>query len=290
MEKVSEISGEGNYIDYGARIRDVRIGPWLSVDPFYKKFPSQSAYNYVANNPLVFLDIDGNEKDQRIIVRTENGDKVIVTKVIDKDEVKMSIQHTSNGDALYSMNIHEDLILDVRKGKEGVYSESKLSIRNSGFSALADQWQDMTGGHEAGEIKEFGFVNTGGSVGSDWVLGLSSAKNKENLDLSVLLSSAGKYGPESKGIFNKFEEVMSSLKIQKSNLGEVLGALANTIQRQYDVLERGKEIGEVGKKISDNKPKDTVCLAGCGGKYHGVSPNKIRNNKNDSIGTVTEIK
>ncbi|MDP3929474.1 MAG: RHS repeat-associated core domain-containing protein [Bacteroidota bacterium] len=59
MEKVSEISGEGNLIDYGARIRDARIGPWLSVDPLQANYPSLSPYNYVANNPIYLIDPDG---------------------------------------------------------------------------------------------------------------------------------------------------------------------------------------------------------------------------------------
>jgi RHS repeat-associated protein len=58
-EKDNEIYGEGNAIDFGARIIDTRIGRWLSVDPKSAKLPYLTPYNYVANNPIRFTDPDG---------------------------------------------------------------------------------------------------------------------------------------------------------------------------------------------------------------------------------------
>lgn len=56
---MDEISGEGNDIDFGARIYDCRLGRWMSLDPLMIKYPSFSPYNYVLNNPLIFRDGDG---------------------------------------------------------------------------------------------------------------------------------------------------------------------------------------------------------------------------------------
>ena len=39
--------------------RDARIGRWLQVDPLGEKYPSQSPYNFVLNNPLRFVDVFG---------------------------------------------------------------------------------------------------------------------------------------------------------------------------------------------------------------------------------------
>lgn len=45
---------------YGARYYDPHSGPgWLSVDPLAEKFPDQSPYSFVFNNPLRFVDPDG---------------------------------------------------------------------------------------------------------------------------------------------------------------------------------------------------------------------------------------
>ncbi len=60
-EKMDEISGDGNSVDFGARILDTRLGRWMSLDPLQDKYPALSAYNYVANNPIKFIDPDGKE-------------------------------------------------------------------------------------------------------------------------------------------------------------------------------------------------------------------------------------
>ena len=46
---------------FGARYYDASIGRWLSLDPLAGKYQSLSPYNYVANNPLLFVDYDGND-------------------------------------------------------------------------------------------------------------------------------------------------------------------------------------------------------------------------------------
>jgi RHS repeat-associated protein len=57
----NEVKGEGNQIDYGARIYDPRLGRFLSVDPLQKKFPELTPYQFASNSPIANVDLDGKE-------------------------------------------------------------------------------------------------------------------------------------------------------------------------------------------------------------------------------------
>ena len=61
-EKSDEINGSGVDYVYGERIYNSRIVLWLSIDRKTSKFPFESPYTYVSNNPLIHIDPDGEEK------------------------------------------------------------------------------------------------------------------------------------------------------------------------------------------------------------------------------------
>jgi len=58
-ENDNEVKGEGNAIDFGARLYDARVGRWMSVDPKAQLMPAWSPYSFCFNQPLVFVDPDG---------------------------------------------------------------------------------------------------------------------------------------------------------------------------------------------------------------------------------------
>jgi RHS repeat-associated protein len=60
MEKDDEVKGGGNSYDFGARMYDGRVGRFLSLDRFADKNPCFSPYLISDNNPVVFVDSDGN--------------------------------------------------------------------------------------------------------------------------------------------------------------------------------------------------------------------------------------
>jgi RHS repeat-associated protein len=53
-----------NWTDYGARMYDAQLGRFTEIDRFSEKYPSNSPYSYSLNNPIRFIDINGDSVSQ----------------------------------------------------------------------------------------------------------------------------------------------------------------------------------------------------------------------------------
>jgi RHS repeat-associated protein len=61
MERDDEVKGNGNTLDFGARIYDSRLGRFLSKDPMNFKFPYSTPYSFSENTPIACIDLGGYE-------------------------------------------------------------------------------------------------------------------------------------------------------------------------------------------------------------------------------------
>jgi len=78
-EKDNDTYGAGNTYDFGSRIYDARLGRWFSMDPQFNLYPDQSTYVFCVNNPLLFVDPNG----EYIVVSTRRF------KMIDGKKVEL---------------------------------------------------------------------------------------------------------------------------------------------------------------------------------------------------------
>lgn len=99
-ENDNEVKGNGNSVDFGARIYDPRLGRWLSLDPLQEKYPALSPYNFCANNPILFIDPDGRE------IFISYASKVDGKSVIQRVQYKNGELYNSDGKKYTGSNVY----------------------------------------------------------------------------------------------------------------------------------------------------------------------------------------
>jgi RHS repeat-associated protein len=133
----NEIKGNGNSLDFGARIYDPRLGRWLSLDPLMAKYPGMSPYNYTANNPVLYIDQDG--RDYGVYVNHET--KTIIIK---------ATYHTVKGDDATNANAGVKKWNDQNGKYQYVVGEGdKAVVYEIKFELTVKEYEDATKRDEA---------------------------------------------------------------------------------------------------------------------------------------------
>jgi|GEM_PF-6789372 len=72
-EKDDETYGTGNEYDFGERGYDPRRCQFLSIDKLWRKYAKESNYIFTSNNPILYLDNDGNDKVYYLNIKLKDG-------------------------------------------------------------------------------------------------------------------------------------------------------------------------------------------------------------------------
>lgn len=98
-EKDDEAKGNGNSLDFGARIYDGRLGRWLSTDAQEHLYPMQSPYNFVLNNPVLYIDKDGEKV--YLIIYDEGHVNFTASALTRQREIEGSVTFDRKNDHVY---------------------------------------------------------------------------------------------------------------------------------------------------------------------------------------------
>jgi RHS repeat-associated protein len=106
-ESDTEVKGEGNSLDFGARVYDPRLGRWFSVDPLRGLYTSITAFSYAGNCPLLIMDKDGKVLVDQYgnILYTTNG-----------NPVKTSENYSSSDSKIRTVTYKQDVMVYANDG------------------------------------------------------------------------------------------------------------------------------------------------------------------------------
>lgn len=104
-----------DYIDYGARLYSPGLGRWLSPDPLAEKYYNVSPYAFCNNNPVNFVDPDGED----VWEINSNG---IITWVEESDEHRLYYIDSEGNRGDNYITVNNRKILDAFTGKDGMAS------------------------------------------------------------------------------------------------------------------------------------------------------------------------
>ena len=153
QEKSNEIKGEGNSYTAEFWEYDPRAARRWNIDPLTNKFPWQSPYTAMDNNPILKTDLTGMAAE--IVTKPlddwmvrKNGDLVLIKRTTDKEHrffnekkgLMYGTQHDGDKMARYSWNIwgknsdYQDVAKSISYSKNDVeYADMAIRAKASGF-------------------------------------------------------------------------------------------------------------------------------------------------------------
>ena len=263
QEKDNEVKGDGNSLDFGARIYDPRLGRWLSLDPRSMKYPFLTPYNFVANSPLIFVDPNGKE----IYFVDNEGNKTLLTleniTTLELGANFEGILATKDGKELinkYISNTAADIFITVgsttnKKGESPSgrtvwnISEANGSIKTvDGKSTLSTS--DLTDKYGQG-IANFNGLDVGESKDKDISIIIITPENvaKKSKDGTF-------YQKALRGVEVLYHEMKAHVDLRTGDPNkdhDVYGAKYSAFN--FKKLDPNKPVGQFIKQLSESKLK-----------------------------------
>jgi RHS repeat-associated protein len=260
-----------DWYDYGARMFDVQIGRWHSLDPLSEEYYSQSPHNYSLGNPVLFNDLDGRDVDP---TRLKGEDNINALK---------NFLSTKEGYKLIAQFMHKGQSINITVGgktitftfnKEGGRAKDNLVLssstneemnpKNSGVirEGITREFERASFDKKIGDSKDYDIRK-----GVTYLVNLDESRNEHEStntlthELAVHVDpnlqrvqniknrvTDGKLKPGTEAYLKQLETVKFSGSVDHRNLGHGHITTYQNISAQLDKLKNTNQYTELYKQ------------------------------------------
>ncbi len=191
--------------DFGARILDVRLGRWLSIDAYERLFPNWSPYNFSLCNPIFIIDKDGNipwplfaewkNRNNKTVFR-KLGSKFRTTERPTHNGVDLNMGSGSDDLGAPVVCTHHGKVIAVKSYKDGDGGGNRIYVQSSDGSIQTRylHLESFASGIEVGsEVKEGQVIGYLGGSGKGFPDGKPKGKVDVHLHYEILQKQNGKF-------------------------------------------------------------------------------------------------
>ena len=251
MESDDEVKGEGNSYDFGARIYDPRVGRWLSRDALADKYPDLSPYNFVANNPLVFIDPDGNRIVAPVMLKNQ-ARKVLNDKISNLSKgtntlFKPVLRATSDGEIEFSSDKDMNRAKKFIKRNYNSKNENKRKLATIYDIVLSEEVQNFSVSEEFEEEYKKSDRNAKSFINKDihklWTEELDNLLEEKNPN-----NSSSNNLPDNNNPSVSKNEVIVKIKSTFKKIDSIFSKKENKVSGPKKSSATGFKVDENGKQ------------------------------------------
>lgn len=216
-ENENEMLEKGNSLNFEARIYDPRTARWYSLDPLQKKFPGETHYGFVSDNPIIYADIDGRDKIFRVTTIDKNGETHIYVSINKDFFIYTKVDVPGFGNSRYYKNdLIIEMVIDQRSNKvtykESLGNRKQTFAINYYYEALSE-WasnKNSRGSQSGGITLTSQFSSQTDGPKTDITTGTDGSIN-----IDLITAAFGSISKEAKGLKWEIESAPGIMELAK---------------------------------------------------------------------------